>query len=284
MKAIKTIGTVVIPASVWLAAACNDRSKAPTDPLDVAKSGTMSSRDNDGRGDDGSGNSFKIFGNARLTRDPENRSNVVLQVVSTAASKGAGAFRDLHKVQLWQLDHQLNFKWAFVAPHTCGGGSPRISLQIDADGNGKFQQAPNGPDFVAHGHVRPPFTGCESTTPTGSANGPSMSTLRWGFEDLTDELVRWEITPSTAIPGQQIGPIGGANAVNWDALEQLISARFPKHRVLRGTFLEDFSTAPGTAYYDLITIFDRTLGTRGQFQPERGKSDDDSDDDSDHDS
>jgi hypothetical protein len=287
MNAIKTIGTVVIPVTVWIAAGCNDRGKAPTDPsLEVGQNGMSSSRGDDGRGGDGSGSSFRIFGNARLTRDPENRSNVVLEVVSTAAGRGAGAFRELRRVQLWQLDHQLNFKWAFVAPHTCGGGSPRISLLIDADGNGKFEQAPKGPDFAAHGHVRPPFTGCESTAPTGSPNGPSMSTLRWGFEDLTDELVRWEITPSTAIPGRQIGPIGGAGAVNWDALEQIVSDEFPKHRVLRGTFLEDFSTAPGTAYYDLITIFDRTLGTRGQVQPERGGNnggddDDDSDDDSD---
>lgn len=280
MKATQTIGPLlVLPVTIWLAVACNDRGgRMPTDPaLEVRSAGgALSLNGNDrGRGDDGSGSQFKLFGNARMTRDPENRSNVVLEVTSTADFAGAGAFRDLRRVQLWQLDHQLNFHRAFVAPHTCGGGSPRIALLIDADGNGRFEQAPAGPDFAAHGHVRAPFAGCEASAPTGSAEGPSASTLVWRFEDLTDEQIRWEVTPSTAIPGFQIGPIGGAGAVHWDALEAIVSTAFPKHRVLRGIFLEDFSPTPGQAYYDLITIFDLTLGTKGQRQPERDDDDDD---------
>ena len=39
--------------------------------------------------------------------------------------------------------------------------------------------------------------------------------------------------------------------------------------------LEDYiTTPPGTAYYDLITVLDLTLGTRGQVSPEKGKRDD----------
>ena len=216
------------------------------------------------------GSTFKLFGDARLTRDPENPTNIVLRIVNDGGTP-AGAYRDLHHVKIWQLDHQLNFKWAFVAPHSCGGGSPRIILLIDANGDGKFEQFPNGPDFAAAGHVRPPYAGCETSVPTPS-NGPSLSTLLWRFEDLTDELIRWEVLPSNAIT-PAIGPIGGAGAVNWDALEAAISAAFPDHRVMRGTFLEDFNPTPGVAYYDLITIFDLTLGTEGQVTPLRSQRD-----------
>jgi hypothetical protein len=280
MKGTQAIGTVsVLTATVLVALGCNDRDsgRTPTDPALETRNAQPSFDRDGGRGDDGSGSRFRLFGNARMTRDPENGSNVVLEVTTTPSFEGAGAVRDLHRVQLWQLDHQLNFHRAFVAPKTCGGGSPRISLLIDANGDGKFQQAPNGPDFAASGHVRPPFAGCETSAPTGQRKGPSPSTLVWRFEDLTDEQIRWEVLPSTAIPGVQIGPIGGAGAVNWDGLEAAISMAFPNHRVLRGIFVEDFTPTPGTAYYDLITIFDLTLGTRGQTTPERGKDDKDSD-------
>ena len=223
------------------------------------------------RGDDSSarpsGATFKLFGNAALTKDPENPTNVVLRIVNDGGTP-AGAFRDLSHVRIWQLDHQLSFKRAFVAPHSCGGGSPRIILLIDANGDGKFEQFPNGPDFAAAGHVRPPYAGCESSAPTPS-DGPSHSTLLWREEDLTDEQIRWEVLPSNAVT-PPIGPIGGAGAVNWDALEAAISAAFPDHQVLQGIFLEDFNPSPGTAYYDLITIFDLTLGSEGQASPEKG--------------
>jgi hypothetical protein len=56
--------------------------------------------------------------------------------------------------------------------------------------------------------------------------------------------------------------------VNWDVLEAAIAAAFPNHRIVRGMLLEDFNNTPaGLAYYDLITIFDLTLGTRGKRRP-----------------
>jgi hypothetical protein len=274
MQAMRTIGTVlVVPVTVWVAVACDVRdSRTPTEPALDARGAQASLSHGGGNGDDGSGSSFRLFGNARMTRDPENRSNVVLELSSNPQSTASGASRRL-RVKLWQLDHQLNFHRAFVAPHTCGGGSPRIQLLIDADGDGRFNQAPKGRDFVAHGHVRPPTTGCETSVPTGSANRPSVSTLVWRFEDLTDEQPRWEITPGGAVQGLPVFPFA-----TWDVLEETISGLFPNHRVLRGIFLEDFNPTPGLAYYDLITIFDLTLGTRGDVTPER-RDDDDSDSD-----
>jgi hypothetical protein len=217
----------------------------------------------------GEGNRWQTFGTgtAELTRDPENGTNVVLRV-AIAPGQFAGVVRDLRRVKVWQLDHQLNFHHAFVAPKTCGVGSPRMQLAIDSDGDGDF-------DFNAQGHVRPGlnngFTNCATALPTGSPSGPSISTLRWEFEDLTDDQVRWELTPATAIPGLTIGPIGGASALNWDAFEAAMSLALPNHQVLQIRLVEDAQA--GITYYDLISGFDLTLGTEGQWQPERRRAD-----------
>lgn len=272
MKVTNALGALVaVPAIILAAAGCSDRTpdRTPTGlssvgvPAEVAADRSFEN--------EGSGSNFKIFGDADLTRDPENPSNVVLRVVNDGGTP-AGAYRKLHNVQLWQLDHQLNFKYAFVGPHTCAGGSPRIILLIDADGNRKFETAPEGPDFALNGQVHPPFAGCETSVITPSNGGASLSTLLWRFEDLTDELTRWEITPGGAtstIPG--FPPYPGPN---WDVAEQVVSAAFPNHRVLEAIFLEDYNPTPGTAYYDLITAYDLTLGTRGQVGPERGNRND----------
>jgi len=240
---------------------CDDNgSPAPTE--------TDASFDQSNRAENlGSGNRFRPFGTgtAEITRDPENGTNVVLKL-EIAAGQFAGVVRDLKNVQVRQLDHQLNFHRAFVAPHSCGGGSPRMQVAIDSDGDGDF-------DFNGHGHVRPgvgnSFAGCESTVPTGAPDAPSVSTLVWRFEDLTDEQVRWEVTPSTAVPPPfgPIGPAGGANTFTWDMFEAAIHGAFPNHRVLWVSLVED--ATPGRTYYDLVTAFDLTLGTKGQWQPER---------------
>ena len=215
------------------------------------------------RGPEPHGSDFKLFGNAEMVADPENPQNIVLRVVSDGGTP-VGAYRELRHVKIWHLDHQLSFKRAFVLPHTCAGGSPRIILFIDANGDGKFEQLPRGPDFTAAGHVRPPWAACETSAPTPSSDAPSPSTLLWRFEDLTDELPRWELLPSTAT-NPPIGPIGGLGTANWDTLEAAISAAFPDHQVIRALFLEDFNPSPpGTSYYDLLTVLELTLGTKGQ--------------------
>ncbi len=233
--------------------------------------------ESDRRGPKPHGSAWKLFGDAEMTRDPENRENIVLKVetVGDPEFTAAGAFRDLRHVKLWHLDHQLNFHRAFVFPNTCDGGSPRMTLLIDTDGDGRFEQLPNGPDFAAHGHVRPPFAGCETSLVTPVDDRPSPSTLEWRFEDLTDEQVRWEVTPAVPTP---IGPIGGAGALMWDAFEAAVSLAFPEHQVLRAIFVEDFNATAGTAYYDLITALELTLGTKGQDKapnPGRGQDRDD---------
>jgi hypothetical protein len=266
MKAMRTIGTaVVLAVTAGFALACNDRGRTPTDPALDAQGGQASfDQDSDGRGNDGTGSAFKLFGNARMVRDPENPDNVVLRVVSDGLTP-VGASRNFKRLKIWELDHQLSYRRAFVAPHSCAGGSPRIVLFVDSDGDGDR-------DFSANGHVRPPFAGCETSAPNASPN-PNESTLLWRFEDATDEQTRWEITGGT-VPGFPAFP-----GATWDVLERLISTAFPKHQILRGILLEDFNpTPPGISYYDLITIYDLTLGTRGQVSANRNDGDRDTDD------
>lgn len=280
MRVMNALGTAIVFSAVGLGIGCSDGDGgSPTESRAVPTDAAFLSSDD---GNDGSGSNFKIFGDARMTRDPENPANIVLRVDKDGPTDltASGVSRKLRNVQLWQLDHQLNAKYAFVAPHSCGGGSPRMILLIDVNGNGRFRTSEG--DFAANGQVNPPvFSACPTSAVTPNSGGPAPSTLLWRFEDFTDEGTRWEITPGGAtatIPG--FPPYPGAT---WDVLEQVISTAFPGHRVLEALFLEDFNNTPGgTSYYDLITIHDLTLGTRGQTQPEKkGNDDRDSDNDDD---
>lgn len=254
MTVLRTIATGLLLPVLF---SCD--SKGGPVPTETDPSLAESRRENEG-----SGNRFKLIGTAEITRDPENPTNVVLKVVSDGGTP-AGVHRDLRNVQLWQLDHQLNFKWAFETPHTCGGGSPRIQLSIDSDGDGDR-------DFTAHGHIRPPHNACETTSAVPNDGGPAPSALLWRFDDLTDELGRWEITPGSIMTSPPVS-LPAFPYAQWDVFESVVSAAFPNHRVLNARFLEDFNPTPGVAYYDLITVFDLTLGTEGQWQPQ-GRSED----------
>src|SRR5205814_4141584 len=121
--------------------------------------------------------------------------------------------------------------YRFVTPRSCGGGSPRITLLIDANGDGQFNQVPSGPDFAIHGHVNPPATaGCVS----GPA-GPSFPNA-WRIEDLTDDMNRWEVTPGSVattlgIPTYPYSP--------WETMETAVTTAFPNHKVLSGFLVDD---------------------------------------------
>jgi hypothetical protein len=151
-------------------------------------------------------------------------------------------------------------------------------LLIDADGNGKFETLPEGRDFALNGHVNPPTTtGCPTSVPTPNDGGPAPSTLIWRWDDFTDEGNRWEFTGIALSTFPTLPQVGFPYAM-WDAVEAAVSAVFPNHKVHEGRFIEDFNNGPaGTAYYDLITIHDLTLGTRGQAHPEKKDKDDNDD-------
>ena len=198
----------------------------------------------------GLGHKFELLGAMRDDKDPENATNDVISIDTTGGAIGL-AFRNLPPgIKIAALDNQLGLKYYFVAPRTCGGGSPRLDLLIDGNGDGVFSQPP---DFVAHGHVNPP-----STT--------ACLMNDWVYENMGDKVSRrWETTPLAPV---LCGPGGAATMCTWDELEARVTAMFPNHKVLSGFLLdgESCSFAPppnlaacGKAYFDLVTIENRTL-------------------------
>jgi hypothetical protein len=190
----------------------------------------------------GLGHKFELFGAMMDDVDPLNTTNGTVSATMTP-TVFALAFRNLPPgIKITALDTQLGLKYFFVGTRTCGGGSPRVSLLVDSDGDGNT-------NFVAHGHVNPPaFTACPPE--------------QWLYENLTDNLKRWEVTPATALT-PPCGPIGAVTTCTWDELEMRISTQFPNHKILGGFLVEDscsfFVAACGIAHYDLVTIENRTL-------------------------
>jgi hypothetical protein len=202
----------------------------------------------------GLGHKFELLGVMMRDTDPENSvgnpggsgggvgGNEVISADMTPEVV-ALAFRNLPPgVKITAFENQLGFKHYFVAPRSCSGGSPRLTLLIDADGDGTFDQSSG--DFAAHGHPAP-FQLCPPNT--------------WKYEDLTDNIGRWEVTPGGAAgPTVPVFPF-----VPWDTLEAAVMAVAPNHKVFAGFLVDDscsFSPAAcGKAYYDLVTIENRTL-------------------------
>jgi hypothetical protein len=197
----------------------------------------------------GLGHKFELFGSMIQDTDPENLAGNSggsgggrggNETISANPGTLAFAYRSLAPgIRIKALTNQIGLKYYFVAPRTCAAGSPRIVLLIDSNGDGQS-------DFAANGHVNPTgnFTGCLAN--------------KWNYEDLTDDLPRWEVTGAT-VPG--IAPNG---YLGWKTFAAAIEAALPAHRVLAGFLLdgESCSFAPsgcGKAYYDLLTIENRTL-------------------------
>jgi hypothetical protein len=198
----------------------------------------------------GLGHKFELIGAMMQDADPENPvgktggsgggvgGNEAISATMTPTTVALALRRLPPGIKIAALDNQLGLKYFFVGTRTCGAGSPRMTLLVDSDGDGDF-------DFAAHGHVNAPmmFAGCPSN--------------KWVYENLTDDLPRWEVTGST-------GPLMLPLLYNtWEILEQAVMTTFPNHRVYSGFLVEDScSFAPttcGKAYYDLVTIENRTL-------------------------
>jgi hypothetical protein len=198
----------------------------------------------------GLGHKFELFFAMQDDADPENQTNGTISAITTPAiPEGiALAFRNLPPgIKITALDTQLGFKYFFptsTPQRSCGGGSPRVTLLVDANGDGRFDQIPNGPDFAAHGHPVP-FQGCPRD--------------QWIYQNLTDEMGRWEVTPGGAAgPTVPVFPF-----VPWDVLEAAITTNFPDHKILAGFLVDDSCSfhlpACGKAHYDLLTIENRSL-------------------------
>jgi len=198
----------------------------------------------------GLGHKFELLGVMVRDTDPENAvggpgasgggvgGNETISATMTPSSV-ALAFRSTTPgIKITAFTNQLGLKYYFVGTRTCGGGSPRLTLLVDSNGDGQT-------DFAVHGHVNPPaYAACISN--------------KWRYEDLTDDLPRWEVTPGGAVPGLPVFPF-----TPWKAFAATVTAAFPNHRILAGFLVDDscsfLPATCGKAYYDLVTIENRTL-------------------------
>lgn len=183
----------------------------------------------------GLGHKFELFYAMQDDHDPQNLTNDVISVLTTTAyPAGIGvALRNTPPgFKIAALTNQLQLKYYFPA-RSCGGGSPRVQIAIDTDGDGDF-------DGNAFGYV-------------GHAGfGAGCVTGAWDFVDMTDTvLFRWDLTQF------------GLGYHNWQTAVAAINTAFPNHKVLSGSLVDDscsFSPAScGKAYYDLFTFENRTL-------------------------
>ena len=198
----------------------------------------------------GLGHKFELLGVMMRDTDPENAignsggsgggvgGNETISATMTPVDVALAFRKTPPGIRIGAFTNQLGLKYYFVSPRTCGGGSPRITLLVDSDGDGDT-------DFAAHGHVNPPvYTACIQD--------------KWKHEDLADDLPRWEVTPGGAVPGVPVFPF-----TPWKTFAAAVTTAFPDHKILAGFLVDDscsfFAAACGKAYYDLVTIENRTL-------------------------
>jgi hypothetical protein len=165
-------------------------------------------------------------------QDPQNPTNDVISVLATSVTIGSAVRNMPPGIKIAALDHQLNLKYYFPA-RSCGNGGPRIQLSIDVNGD----RVHDANAFGYVGHL--PF-------------GGGCITGEWDIIDMTDNVGRWDLSQ-----------LGGGMAMTWDQAEAFVMA-LPNHRVLSGSLVDDGCAggsplACGQAYYDLVTIENRTL-------------------------
>jgi hypothetical protein len=215
------------------------RAQVPQDPLTLTLATTdlffASSSTGTQEELPGLGHKFELLFAMQDDDDPQNLTNDVISVITTTAyPAGIGvAFRNTPPgFKVGALTNQIQLKYYFPT-RSCGGGSPRIQIAIDTDGNG----ASNGNAFGYVGH-------------TGFGGG--CVTGVWDFVDMTDAVpFRWDLTQF------------GLGYHSWQTAVTAMTTVFPNHKVLSGALVDDSCSfsAPscGRAYYDLLTFENRTL-------------------------
>lgn len=257
---------------------------------------------------------FFLTGSSSPSSDPENPENEAIQFEANSYTNTASGivriFSSKHaKVQLRDLDNQLEVRHRFQVQDTCGGGSPALYVRIDLDGDGDFE----GSAVASFGTV-PLFRACQART--------------WLYEDFTggDGINGLGPHPSPATPGELPG--GFNEEREWDAksltdegeldvqfpfdrreltfsdLAKLVHDQFPSHRVCSVLYLDKAGAGPlntpkerlGVSHVDALTIGDATLNgwedlaERPKYLPSdtckfkySGHHDEDDDDDNHHD-
>lgn len=172
---------------------------------------------------------FQLHETAEMINEPGVRpTNHVVRIDTSEDGLYGSASRHLG-VDAGDLDGKLSFDYKVVEGDT-GGGSPRLILSIDDDGDGNH-------DFylVTDGSGSPGWQSCPGAP------------AQWQSFDATDDGdTYWRIHP------------GGGYYTWTDAKAQLSE----DHTVLSGALVDDSywkDCAAGITYYDDVQIGDRTL-------------------------
>jgi hypothetical protein len=196
----------------------------------------------------GTGDGFLLSGTAQNAHDPENPANDVIKIDTTLPGSYGTISRALN-TKISALDNELEFK-SYFQNHTCGGGSPRIQLAIDLNGDGVS-------DGNAFGYTVP-LGGCAPDT--------------WRYDDTTDAGPRWDVSqlvasglgfPSLTCPS--LNPlvnglcpfVTNSGYVPWNVMETVLTTAFPLHQVCSGALVDDSAWLPGAAgvsYYDVVSL------------------------------
>jgi hypothetical protein len=233
----QSLGTDTVPS--WAGKLLMENSTITADPTLTAPEAQ------------GLGLKFELLFAMMNNQDPLNTDNDVISVLTAPAIPGGigVAVRDmLPGAKVQTLTDQINLKYYFpdtADARTCSGGSPRIQLFIDP---GDGTPAHNAFGYVGHGLFG---TGCLVQT--------------WDFVDMSntlDPVGRWDLSQFLAS--------GHAAAAcdmtcTWAQVVTFFGT-LPNHVVLSGGLYDDScsfdAAACGQAYYDLLTVENRTLSNR----------------------
>ena len=245
---------------------------------------------------------FLLGGTAQLAQDPENPVNDVIRIRTDVAPFFGSISRRVN-VKISRLDNMLEFKVWFQAPKSCSGGSPRLQLAIDLNGDGTSEG--NAFGYLGAGSTTvgcPPQTWLSEDMTGGGDNMVGLGPLPSTGQLTPNEELEWDLTqfvcpvtvPPTLPPGPPNDPcIAHPGFVtNWSTAETIINA-FPKHLVCSVALVAD-TFAPvmtGTSYYDLFSAGGATWTDRrdigrgfamGCARPDHDDDDHAGDEDDDH--
>jgi len=187
----------------------------------------------------GLGQKFELLFSMMNAQDPQNIDNDVITLNTGAFPSnliGVAVRNMLPGAKIASFTNQISIKYLFVPPRTCSGGSPRIQLFINP---GDGTPARNAFGYVGNA----PFgAGC-------------ISDGNWHFQDMTDMVGRWDLSQ-----------FGGPMTDTWAQVVVFFNSIFPNHVVLSGGVYDDSASfsplAAGMAFYDLVTVENRTLENR----------------------
>lgn len=170
---------------------------------------------------------YVFEGTAAKAKDPTGVRpvNHVISMDTSAAGSFALAWRYVQE-PVADLTDRINLHY-YLVDRSCGGGSPRVQLALDTDGDGTS----NGNAFGYVGSA--PF-------------GAGCTTNAWTHENLTDAVARWDLSQ-----------LGGSPAMTWAS----VVAAYGSAEVITGALVDDSSWMPaaaGLAYFDNVQIGNRT--------------------------